>query len=69
MSRDPWIWLGAGGGESAKLIRKVDWTSTSVGHVDSWPQSLKSLVSMMLHSHHPMFLWWGPELVQIYNDA
>jgi signal transduction histidine kinase/ActR/RegA family two-component response regulator len=69
MSRDPWSWLGPGGGESAKLIRKVDWTSTSVGPVDTWPQSLKSLVSMMLHSHHPMFLWWGSDLVQFYNDG
>jgi signal transduction histidine kinase len=69
MSRDPWTWLGAGGGESAKLIRKVDWTSTSVGPVDTWPQSLKSLVSMMLHSRHPMFLWWGSDLVQFYNDG
>ncbi|MDQ3364701.1 MAG: hypothetical protein M3680_04660 [Myxococcota bacterium] len=24
---------------------------------------------MLLHSRHPMFLWWGPELIQFYNDA
>ncbi len=24
---------------------------------------------MLLRSRHPMFLWWGPELVQFYNDA
>lgn len=69
MSRDPWNWLGAGGGESARLIRKVDWASTSVGPVDTWPQSLKSLVSMMLHTHQPMFLWWGSDLLQFYNDG
>ena len=69
MSGDPWSWLGTGGGESAQLIRKVDWTSTSVGPVDTWPQSLKSQVSMMLHSRHPMFLWWGSDLVQFYNDG
>ena len=69
MNRDPWSWLGTGGGESAKLIRKVDWTSTSVGPVDTWPQSLKSQISMMLHSRHPMFLWWGSDLVQFYNDG
>ena len=69
MNRDPWSWLGTGGGESAKLIRKVDWASTSVGPVDTWPQSLKSQISMMLHSHHPMFLWWGSDLVQFYNDG
>ena len=69
MSRDAWSWLGAGGGETAKLIRTVDWASTSVGDVDTWPASLKSLVSMMLHAHHPMFLWWGSDLVQFYNDG
>jgi signal transduction histidine kinase/ActR/RegA family two-component response regulator len=69
MSRDPWTWLGAGGGETATLIRGVDWASTSLGPVDTWPLSLKSVVSMMLHTQQPMFLWWGHDLVQLYNDG
>jgi signal transduction histidine kinase len=69
MNLDPWTWLGVGGGETAKLIRTVDWASTSVGPVDTWTLSLKSVVSMMLHTQQPMFLWWGSDLVQFYNDG
>jgi PAS domain S-box-containing protein len=56
-------------GVTAKLIRELDWAKTPLGPVAHWPRSLLSLVSTMLYSRHPMFLWWGPELVQFYNDA
>ena len=56
-------------GVAAELIRQMDWAKTPLGPVAHWPRSLLSLVSTMLHSRHPMFLWWGPELVQFYNDA
>jgi signal transduction histidine kinase len=56
-------------GVAAELIRTLDWAKTPLGPVAHWPRSLLSLVSTMLHSRHPMFLWWGPELVQFYNDA
>src|SRR6187551_984299 len=56
-------------GPTAALIRGVDWSRTSLGPPSQWPRSLISLVSTMLHSRHPMFLWWGPDLVQFYNDA
>ena len=58
-----------GGGVTGKLIRSIDWGQSPVGPVSSWPESLKAMVGMMLHSRHPMFLWWGSELVQFYNDA
>jgi signal transduction histidine kinase len=66
---EQWGWLGTGGGETAKLMRNVDWAATAVGPVETWPPQLKSLVSMILYARHPMFLWWGPELVQFYNDG
>jgi signal transduction histidine kinase/ActR/RegA family two-component response regulator len=69
MSSDPWSWLGSGGGDIAKLMRNVHWEATKVGPVTSWPTTLKSIVSMMLHARQPMFLWWGPEFVQFYNDG
>jgi signal transduction histidine kinase/CheY-like chemotaxis protein len=50
-------------------MRHVDWAATAVGPVDTWPPQLKSLVSMILYARHPMFLWWGPNLVQFYNDG
>ncbi|MEO6325050.1 MAG: ATP-binding protein [Thermoanaerobaculia bacterium] len=62
----PWL---TGGGESGALLRSFDWSKTPVGPIESWPASLKSAVGMVLHSRHPMFLWWGPELIQFYNDA
>lgn len=51
------------------LIRAKDWTNTNLGNPENWPQSLRSMLSMVLHSKFPMFLWWGPELVCFYNDA
>jgi signal transduction histidine kinase/CheY-like chemotaxis protein len=58
-----------GGGEAGALIRSLDWSLTPLGPLDSWPASLKATVGIILNSRHPMFLWWGPELIQIYNDA
>src|SRR3954471_4432817 len=59
----------AGGGEMGALMRAKDWSKTPVGPVNIWPQNLKSTVRTILHSKFAMWLWWGPELVQFYNDA
>ncbi len=59
----------AGGGEMGGLTRAFDWSATSIGTPDTWPQSLLTTVSIILNSRFPMFLWWGPELIQFYNDA
>lgn len=58
-----------GTGEMADLTRHFDWKGTSLGPVESWPDSLLITVNVLLASGHPMFLWWGPELIQFYNDA
>jgi len=58
-----------GGGEMGALTRSFDWSSTSVGPVDEWPQTLKASVGIILHSDFPMFLWWGDDMIQFYNDA
>src|SRR6187399_3114166 len=55
--------------EMGELTRNFNWADTPVGSVDQWPQSLSTTVGIMLHSRFPMFLWWGPELVQFYNDG
>jgi PAS domain S-box-containing protein len=57
------------GGEMGELTRSFDWSQTSIGHYDTWPQSLQTTVSIILHSHFPMFLWWGDDMIQFYNDA
>ena len=53
----------------AQRCRDFDWAQTALGAVESWSRSLRTTVSTLLMSRHPMFLWWGPDLVQIYNDA
>jgi signal transduction histidine kinase len=58
-----------GGGVSGELARSVDWARTPLGAPAGWPQSLKTIVGVILQSRHPMFLWWGPQLIQVYNDA
>ena len=56
-------------GEMAKLIIEHDWEQTSLGAPDSWPQSLKTTLSILINSKFPTVLFWGPELVCFYNDA
>jgi His Kinase A (phospho-acceptor) domain len=59
----------AGGGEMGELARKLDWTTTPLGAVSGWPQSLRTAVSIVFESAFPMMLAWGPAFTQIYNDA
>lgn len=58
-----------GGGEMGSLIRSMDWSQTSLGPVEEWPQSLRTTVSICLASDLPICVIWGPGLVQLYNDA
>ena len=58
-----------GGGEMGKLTRSFDWSHSSIGPVNAWPQSLRTIVDVILHSAAPMFLWWGDDMIQFYNDA
>jgi PAS domain S-box-containing protein len=59
-----------GGGNMEKIIRAHDWSKTSLGPFNEWPQSLKTSISIVLNSSFPMFIWWGEnELINFYNDA
>ena len=58
-----------GGGEMGERTRQYDWAKTSIGSPDHWPKSLRSTVATILSSRFPMFLWWGQDLIQFYNDA
>lgn len=57
------------GGEMGALTRAKDWSKTAVGPVESWPQSLRTTLGILLNSKFPMFLFWGPEHICFYNDA
>src|SRR6267154_2371702 len=59
----------AGGGEMGALTRSFDWAANPLGPPDGWPQSLRTAVRILLNTNHPMFIWWGDELIQFYNDA
>ncbi len=58
-----------GGGEMGALIRTKDWSEVSIGTPEKWPESLRTAVSILLNSSFPMFVWWGDDLITIYNDA
>ncbi|EPX61275.1 sensory box histidine kinase [Cystobacter fuscus DSM 2262] len=58
-----------GGGQMGARMRATDWASTPLGPVLAWPRELRACVGMVLANHFPMNLLWGPELVQLYNDA
>jgi len=59
----------AGGGEMGERIRSFHWSGTPLGAAEGWPQSLKTSVSLILSSRHPMWIGWGPEMTFLYNDA
>ena len=61
-------WL-TGGGEMGQLIRGFEWDETSLGPVESWPQSLRSAVSILLPSKAQICMFWGHDLITLYNDA
>jgi PAS domain S-box-containing protein len=68
LNSDDASWL-SGGGDMAALIRTIDWSSTPLGPLHDWPQSLRTSVSLCLSSTFPILVAWGPEYIQIYNEA
>jgi PAS domain S-box-containing protein len=59
----------ASDGEMGVLMRSHDWSKTPLGAVENWPQSLRTIVSVLLNSCYPMFIFWGSQLIKLYNDA
>ncbi|MBD1395521.1 ATP-binding protein [Mucilaginibacter glaciei] len=58
-----------GGGEMGKLIRSIDWSQTAIGDVATWPAELKIATGIMLSTPFPMYIAWGKEYIQLYNDG
>ena len=56
-------------GETAQLCREKDWAATPLGPIEQWPQSLKTAAGMVVAQGIAQNLLWGPDLIQIYNDA
>lgn len=58
-----------GGGKVAKVIREKNWSDLPLGLPTTWPDTLKTAVSLMLPSPHQSVIFWGEEFSAIYNDA
>jgi hypothetical protein len=56
-------------GELGQLIVEHDWSTTSIGGIETWPLSLRITLYNILHSGFPMFLFWGEEFLCFYNEA
>ncbi len=54
---------------AGRAAAAVDWAATSVGPIATWSPSLLTIVRVLMASRMPMMLMWGPQFVQIYNDA
>jgi signal transduction histidine kinase/CheY-like chemotaxis protein len=59
----------SGDGEMATAIRVHDWAATPLGPIQGWPDVLKTSIALMLGSHFPQAIVWGPSLTTLYNDA
>lgn len=57
-----------GGEEMGKLIRSKDWSKTPLGDPAFWPQSLCTILSVVLNNPFGMYIAWGNEYTQLYND-
>ncbi|ALN74966.1 ATP-binding protein [Aureimonas sp. AU20] len=58
-----------GGGEMGRRVRETDWSASALGAYESWPQSLRSSLSLVLNAKGIAALYWGPEQWLLYNDA
>src|SRR3954468_21810797 len=58
----------SGGGGMGKRIREYDWSTSSLGPIETWPQSLRTCIRIMLTSRQPIWIGWGKELIKFYND-
>ena len=61
--------LGVPESEMSALVAAAHWSDGPLGDPQRWPQSLRTAVGICLASRFPILLWWGPDLVMIYNDA
>jgi PAS domain S-box-containing protein len=59
----------AGGGEMGALMRALDWSRSPLGAPETWSQTLRMMVRLVLSNRMQMFLWWGPRFINLYNDA
>jgi two-component system sensor histidine kinase VicK len=59
----------SGGGEAGAQIRSYNWKETILGEPSTWPECLRTALSICLNSDFPIAIYWGPEYYLFYNDA
>ena len=57
-----------GNGDTVTLLRQTDWSRTCLGDPSTWPDALRLQVNVCFESQFPIAIWWGPDLIQLYND-
>ena len=58
----------AGGRQMGARMRSLDWAATPLGPPEHWPQSLRTSISICLNCKFAIVIWWGKDLVMLYND-
>ena len=52
-----------------QFARSVDWASTKLGPIEEWSSELRSMCNLIMASPHPAAMYWGDDLIAIYNEA
>jgi hypothetical protein len=52
-----------------RSYEEVDWAATPLGPMGSWGPTLRNAVDLALQTQFPVTLFWGPELILVYNAA
>lgn len=53
----------------AARVAALDWAGTELGPIESWPETLRVALRLVLASREPTMLLWGPRLRALFNDA
>lgn len=52
-----------------QFTRSVDWASTPLGPIEFWSADLRQMCNLIMASPHPAAMYWGDDLVAVYNEA
>ena len=52
-----------------RFARSIDWAATSLGPIELWNADLRQMCNLVMASPHPAAMYWGEDLIAIYNEA
>jgi PAS domain S-box-containing protein len=56
-------------GFARERLAAIDWSTSSVGPRERWPECLRCVLDVVLAARTPMFIAWGADQTLLYNDA